>query len=337
MAYIGISRIPSSSASPVANKHPSNYLPFSPLNCLLMSSPKFSQPASFVRLTPANTNARRAFNEVSILMKDPNMIPDLKHASQFMVIEPWRQLPSSREQSLALSDLETGTETDGTGTEKRVEPLQYQGYYDLSFRKRPFLLQLGWVVGRGRWDINNRTLLNNGKVDLMLAPFADPASKYNVLGKHAALFFNSNGCLGVKVASSRMPEILLGDEKIASGSRIITSKTQLISFGNLSYQLAFVTEDEPLYQRNLSIFFTSYLKRDVPAPDISATPSPWDIVIQDWACKRTVGAGGHGTVRAATNRRTGEAAAAKIVVRDGKKWPVIAQEIIMLDCFPDHV
>jgi hypothetical protein len=301
-------------------------------------SSTFSDPASFIRLTPANSDARQAFNDLSILIKSQDMLPDLRHVSQFMVIDPWRPRSSSQEAAL-VSNTDTGTDSDARQIDNlpEVEPLQYQGYYDLSWDKPPKIPQVGWLVGIGRWDRQKLAFSQNGAVGLMLAPFAVPPFKHDVAGKHATLSFDKTGNFWVRVVSPRKPVVALGSEEFSSGSRMITSPTQLIAFGRLVYHLAFATQDESTYQRNMKLFFTTQLNRPPPPPEICATPSPWDFVIEDWVCKGTVGTGAFGTVFAAKNRFTGETGAAKIVLRNEKMWPMVSREIDIFDLIPDHV
>ncbi|KAF4628558.1 hypothetical protein G7Y89_g9594 [Cudoniella acicularis] len=109
----------------------------------------------------------------------------------------------------------------------------------------------------------------------------------------------------------------------------------MISFGKLTYRLEY-TEDLDTYQKNIRIFFTYYLRRPIPPPEISATPSPWDIVLDSWLCKRTVGLGGFITVCAAKNLSAGKTEATKFFVRNRKKWPEIAKEFNIYDHIPTH-
>lgn len=301
--------------------------------------PLFTEPAGFIRLTPLNLDAKKAFNDVSLLMEDTNMPPALHHPRQFMTLEPWEVSTSSCEHSLALSEAGTGTESEGTEFEAPSisTELRYQGYYELSLSMRPNLPQVGWIIGKGRWNTQSRTFLPNGQVDLMLAPVTDLSYKYGVVGKHASIFFDANGSLFVRVLNTRRPDVQLGEEVFSSGARMITSTKQLLSFGNLSYMLSFTVEDQETFQSNLRIYFTSYLARPVPPPDMSATPTPWDVVIEGWVCKGTVGAGAYGVVRATKNKSTGEMAASKFVTRNTKNWPSVANEIRIFDQLPQHV
>lgn len=116
----------------------------------------------------------------------------------------------------------------------------------------------------------------------------------------------------------------------------MTSKSQLVSFGSLTYCLESVTADESTYQSNQNTYFRSYFSRPAPPPDISATPSPWHFTIYDWVCKGTAGSGSFGIVSAAKHGLTGEPAAAKIIVRSSKTMGDIAQESLILGQLPDH-
>ncbi|OAF61017.2 hypothetical protein VC83_02424 [Pseudogymnoascus destructans] len=130
--------------------------------------------------------------------------------------------------------------------------------------------------------------------------------------------------------------IFVGTEEFSAGSHAITSRSQIVSFGNLTYCLEYVNADEVTYQSNLNAYFRWYLSRPAPPPDISATPSPWDFTLDDWVCKGTAGSGGFGTVSAAKHRVTGEPAAAKTIVRTSKTMRDIAGELSILDHLPSH-
>jgi hypothetical protein len=202
----------------------------------------------------------------------------------------------------------------------------------LSFEKLPDIPRNGWVAGIGRWNPDGRTFTKTGVVDLMLAP-ADSKKVYSVRGKHATLYFDDSGSLCIK--SSPEAPSFLGTEEL-SGSRVISSKSQIVSFGSLTYCLEFEIANESTYQSNLNTYFASYLSRPTPPPDISATPSPWDFTIHNWVCKGTAGSGAFGTVSAAKHRLTSETAAAKIIVRTSKTMRDIAQESLVLGLLPHH-
>lgn len=109
-------------------------------------------------------------------MEDPSIGPKLHHTSKFMIMEPWRHPSSSREQSVPLSDMEPGTESEGPRSSSGLETLKYQGYYELFSKERPGRPQLGWVLDRGRWNSQTNEFAHNGTIDLMLAPFGGPSS-----------------------------------------------------------------------------------------------------------------------------------------------------------------
>jgi hypothetical protein len=313
------------------------------------SRPPFAQPASFAHLTPLNAESRKAFNDVALQVSKEvdygsTTALTIRHSAKFMVIEPWTTPgPSDPPQEKSQSPPPSLSDTGSTGRESSVdlnisspipapEELQYQGYYDLSFENPPDIPRIGWVAGIGRWTPNGRNFTKTGVIDLMLAP-SDSKKLYSVRGKHATLFFDDSGSLCI----SSPPEApsFLGAEEF-SGQRVISSRSQLVSFGSLTYCLEFKIADESTYQSNLNKYFASYLSRPVPPPDISTTPSPWDLEIHDWVCKGTAGSGAFGTVSAAKHRITSETAAAKFVVRTSKTMRDIAHESSVLGLLPDH-
>lgn len=296
----------------------------------------------FARLTPANLEAQRAFNDVAATLEDKPANGELLHASRFMLIKPHSQEgPNARaaldyDDKISTDDAGTDTATEAEDeTETETDQLSFQGHYGFSFGIRPSIPLIGWVIGIGRWD--TKAAKQNGGVDLQLALPRTPFSKYEVAGRHARLFFDDTGSLIIRVVSDRSPTIVLGNEEFTSGQRVITQRINRISFGKLSYLLEFVTSDEAEYQRNLRNFFSNHLSRRPPAPDLSATPSPWDSKFGDWLVRGTVGKGSFATVSAAKHTVTGVAGAAKFIVRTQESYPAIAREIELLKSLPAHV
>jgi hypothetical protein len=220
-----------------------------------LSPPPFAQPASFVHLTPLNTEARRAFNDVALLAAShvesastsTTQGRNIRHPAKFMVIEPWGApsplLKPHREQSQSKSppsfsntgDVERDISSElntsfGSSPLPALEEFQYQGFYDLSFQKILDIPRIGWVAGIGRWNPDGRTFTDTGVVDLMLAP-SDGKKLYNVRGKHATLYFNESGSLCIR--SPLEAPSFLGTEDF-SGSRVVISKSQIVLFGNLT-------------------------------------------------------------------------------------------------------
>ena len=77
---------------------------------LLSSKP----PGAILRLTPVNTEAKRAFNDVAVMLGDKTERLNLLHASRFMFIEPYRrshQKVPDTEDRVGIADPET-TDTD---------------------------------------------------------------------------------------------------------------------------------------------------------------------------------------------------------------------------------
>ena len=230
---------------------------------------------------------------------------------------------------------ETEAETETESGEPGMLPpdsLRFEGYYELSFGTPPSIPLLGWFIGIGRWDA--KSAKPNGGVDLQLAL---PRAKYEVAGRHARLFFDKTGSLILRIVSDRSPLVVLGDDESTRGQRVITQSRIRISFGRLSYLFEFDTSDEEEYQRNLRKFFRNQLGFQPPAPDLSATPSPWDTKLGDWLVRGTVGKGAFATVSAAKHTVTGVAGAAKFFVRTRESHPAIAKEIRLLQSLPIHV
>jgi len=254
-----------------------------------------------------------------------------------MVIEPWserRPSQSLQEASLPLSEAGIESTSFNSSPLPELQELQYQGFYDLSFEKLPDVPRNGWVAGIGRWNSDCSAFTRTGVVDLMLAP-SDGKKLYGVRGKHAILYFDNSGSLCIKSPPLGTP-IFLGTEEFLSGLRVVSSRIQIVSFGNLTYCLEYVNANELTYQSNLNVYFRLYLSSPAPPPDILATPSLWDFVIDDWVCKGTAGSGGFGTVSAVKHRITGEPAAAKTIIRTSKTMRDIKEESFILEHLSSH-
>jgi hypothetical protein len=299
------------------------------------------------RLTPANYEAKHAYNDVATRIVDstPHM-SDFLHAAHFMVIKP--HLRGQTDAQVVIDSRsgadDTGIDTEAGETEAETETeagepgmpppdqLRFEGHYELSFETPPSIPLLGWFIGIGRWDA--KSAKPNGGVDLQLAL---PRAKCEVAGRHARLFFDKTGSLIIRVVSDRSPVVVLGNDEFTCGQRVITQSRNRISFGRLSYLFEFDTSDEEEYQRNLRKFFRNQLGFQPPAPDLSATPSPWDTKLGDWLVRGTVGKGAFATVSAAKHTVTGVAGAAKFFVRTRESHPAIAREIELLKGLPVHV
>ncbi|KFY93769.1 hypothetical protein V500_03543, partial [Pseudogymnoascus sp. VKM F-4518 (FW-2643)] len=266
--------------------------------------------------------------EADVCYTDGEELDDIKSWSGMGPSHP------TREPSLPLPEAGIDSDTFDFSPLPELEELQYQGFYDLSFEKLPDIPRNGRVASIGRWNSDSSAFTRTGVVDLMLAP-SDGKKLYGVRGKHAIFYFDSSGCLCVK-SPPLGTSIFLGTEEFSSGSRVVSSRSQIVSFGNLTYCLEYVNADEVTYQSNLNAYFTSYLSSPAPPPDISATPSLWDFTLDDWVWKGTAGSGGFGTVSAAKNRVTGEPAAAKTIMRTSKTMRDIAGEFSILEHLPSH-
>lgn len=107
----------------------------------------------------------------------------------------------------------------------------------------------------------------------MLAP-SDSKKLYGVRGKHAIFYFERvGGSFCIKSPPLGAP-IFLGTEEFSTGSRLVTAKSQIVTFGRLTYLLAYTIRNKVTFQSNLKAYFESYLSSPAPPPDISATPSP---------------------------------------------------------------
>ena len=299
-----------------------------------------SLSSSVLQLTPANTEAREAFNDVaSALRNNPNHV-ELLHASRFMLIQPYQPVNhnivgvAKEHKSIGCENTETETEVESDIESQDSHP-EFVGSYAISLEIRPNLPQIGWVVGVGRWQ--GRGSRSNGGVDLQVALPRTPFSKYKVAGRHARIFLDETGSFVVANVSDRSPSTKLGTEEFTTGQRLVTQQTSQISFGKLDYLLKFTVADEENYQRDLRRYFSDHLFRQPAPPDLSATPSPWDVKLGDWIVRGTVGKGSYATVSAAKHTVTGETGAAKFLIRTRLTHATIAQEIANLKSLPVHV
>lgn len=288
----------------------------------------------FVRLIPVNHEARLAFSTVVESALSSPESSGLSHAIGFMT---FKRYSPNRADSPAVDEAgyesTTDFETDTTVDPNVPSSPKYQGYYSLSLSRgrEPKFPALGWFIGLGRLQKQGV----NGAVELQLA--AAQLSKYQVAGKHARLYFDASGSLCLATVSKRRPSVVLGHESFTEGQRLITAPKSLVQFGSLSYHLQWVINDEEAYQRDLGKYFEIHLQLRPPPPDISASPSPHSLMIDDWCLRNTVGKGASGTVSAAVHMKTGKAVAAKMLVRDSKSHLTIHQEIKLLRGLPKNV
>jgi len=107
---------------------------------------------AFARLTPNNTEAKRAFNDVVAAVTTTatdlglDLDLDLVHHGQIIVIQDYQhdRSPTPRIDSFSA----TATESDEPETDMHTqqEALLFQGFYEFSFDVRPRLPTIGWIV-----------------------------------------------------------------------------------------------------------------------------------------------------------------------------------------------
>lgn len=130
--------------------------------------PPFTLPASFVHLTPLNIKACQAFNDVALLVKNIGLLSTpqgsagrVRHPAKFMIIELWTRggpagpaaspgpgpsqpaSPQDLELSLPSSSEALAGIENTSSPLPEPEELQYQGFYDLSFKNLPDIPRTG--------------------------------------------------------------------------------------------------------------------------------------------------------------------------------------------------
>lgn len=129
--------------------------------------------------------------------------------------------------------------------------------------------------------------------------------------QHASLAHNyTSGAFLITALGG--PVILDGTESFQHGQRLIYKRRTSIEIGNLRY----ILELEPISNQNYRTLLTSYQNdhalgtTEYPS-NLTAMPSEWDRVFEEYVIKNPIGHGVTGLVSAALHRKTGDAVAIK--------------------------
>jgi hypothetical protein len=209
----------------------------------------------------------------------------------------------------------------------------WKKYYLFFLDVLPDITSLDWRCGRGRWGGRKK----NGEINLLLAKFTSAKSKS--FGKYARFVFNRNGILLIVIENLKNPKIVLGDEKFI-GQRIIPKLSIKITLRDIIYIFDFTIEPDNAvrkYQKKLTTFLETYLGASAPQPDVSATPSEIQYIIDDWIITGIVGRELSDVITVTKHRITAEIMTIKEATRRRIKNQPVIGEIIMLKRIPYYI
>ncbi len=161
---------------------------------------------------------------------------------------------------------------------------------------------IGWMIGGGKFSECE------DYPDILLT---ERKQSDGVRRQHASLAHNyTSGAFLISALGE--PVILDGTESFRDGQRLIHKRRTSIEIGNLRY----ILELEPISDQDYRTLLTSYQNEhalgttDYPS-NLTATPSEWDHVFEEYVTKNPIGSGVTGLVSAALSRKSGDAVAIK--------------------------
>lgn len=189
----------------------------------------------------------------------------------------------------------------------------HTGHYRLNLSWGPCHPNVGWSVGRGRFDRKDN-VDGNGNVDLLLTLDRD----LGVYGRHARLshVLDSNAFIVIADRSLKVDYKRIQGSQIAAFDR----KSTHILFGQLEYALEFTTIDQNVYRKQLDKLAveTNFVGLR-PASYMNPTPAETDYSIRHYSVRSAIAAGSSGFVCFAVDKTTGHQVAMKKIITKGPR------------------
>jgi hypothetical protein len=259
----------------------------------------------FARLTPISRPARMAFHNLYLAIEQS---PEkyLWHRKFLHFRQNLEELESEIDEHSTSDELARSS--------KPQDPaLVHTGFWRLNMDLHPANRQLGWVMGKGRWNTrdNYSSSSTGGGVDILLtANIKEPALR----GRHARLLHSLESHTLMLIADKklRVGEKQLNSTNIAAFGQRKTA----VAFGDLEYELSFTDIDQSLYRAQLDQLaqLLNY-QGHRPALFLDPTPAETDYIIMNkYFIRSSFTQGSTCWICAAVDKDTGTSVAVKKII-----------------------
>jgi len=259
----------------------------------------------FARLAPISRPARIAFHDLYLAIEQS---PEKYH---------WHRKYLHFRQN--LEELEPEIDEQSTSDELARSPrprdptLVYTGFWRLNMDLHPANRQLGWVMGKGRWNTRDSysSSSTGGGVDILLTPnIKEPALR----GRHARLLHSLESHTLMLIADKklRVGEKQLNPTNVAAFGQRKTA----IAFGDLEYELSFTDIDQSLYRAQLDQL-AQLLNYQGHRPGLFLDPTPAEtdyMIMNKYFIRSSFTQGSTCWICAAVDKDTGASVAVKKIV-----------------------
>jgi hypothetical protein len=259
----------------------------------------------FARLIPISRSARLAFHNLCLAMEES---PEkyLWHRKFVYVRQRLEELESEIDEQSTSDEL--------VRSPKPHDPaLIHGGFWRLNMDLHPANRQLGWVMGKGRWNTRDSysSSVTGGGVDILLTTnIKEPLLR----GRHARLLhsLDSNSFLIVADKKLRVGERHLSPTNVAA----LGQRKTIIAFGDLEYEFSFTNLDQSLYRAQLDQL-AQFLNYQGHRPGLFVDPTPAEtdyMIMNKYFIRSSFTQGSTCWMCAAVDKDTGASVAVKKII-----------------------
>ena len=302
---------------------------------------KLMQSPDFLRLTPSNTKAKRAFSELLEQKKEETLSP---HHAQYIVDSGKGPLGKPiNYQTRSKSE----TPDEEYSDESDASEIINLGFFKVSFDCENVTDSAKWVMGRGSEKKAGDKIKRN--VDILLAA---PKSKFSkgLLAAHAYLRMNPDSGVwmihaapdpGTQSKGSAPKAIAMLDEHeiFYQGFRCLHKPEACLSILGMDFHLQFALTTYSACERYRDLRNRKLKEHDVDVPDtgISGIPLETDIRAGNLAVfSLGLGSGTYGSVYEAFDPESGELRVVKVIeLKKESSIQSLLPEIAMVNQYPN--
>ncbi len=189
---------------------------------------------------------------------------------------------------------------------------------------RPMYVQMGWILGKGRWG-NHFHGLHSG-VDLLLT---NNGHEQSLFGRHARIVHNLQSNTLVIFANRKMR---FDGENINPGEcRAFRKKRTSFTLGPFEYQLEFTELNRDIYRAQLAQLVTKVeYEGQQPASFTDPTPTDTDYALKDYTIRSSFARGSSCYVCEAIDKSGAPIAVKKIIANTTEARLRVEDEVKIL-------